>query len=265
MNNLNLLNLSDSHCHLHLLDLSAEEGKLQPVLDRAQQNGVKYLLCVATELNEVPTLKKYSEDYPESNIYFSIGVHPNHAPGEIFSVENLLELSNHTKLVAIGETGLDYFRSEGDLTWQRNRFATHIEAAKQLQKPLIVHTREAKADTLSILKSHAAEQAGGVMHCFTEDWEMAKKSLDLGFYISFSGILTFKNATELQTVATKVPLDRILIETDCPYLAPIPHRGQQNEPSFVLHVAEFLAQLRGVSLEAIAKATTQNFLDLFKI
>lgn len=262
---MNNLLLTDSHCHLHLLDLTPDNGKIEPVLARAKENNVHYLLCVATELSETPTLKNYADNYPDSNIYFSVGIHPNHAPEQIFSQEDILQLTHHSKLVAIGETGLDYFRSQGDLNWQRERFVTHIDVAKQIKKPLIVHTRAARADTMAILKEESARDVGGVMHCFTEDWEMAKKAMDLGFYISFSGIVTFKNAKELQEVAAKVPLSRLLIETDCPYLAPIPHRGQANEPAFVLHVAQFLAKLKGVSLEEIAQASTQNFLDLFQI
>lgn len=261
----NELVLADSHCHLHLLDLTKEETRLERVLERAKENHVRYMLCVATELSEGEILKKYSEAYPEANIYFSVGVHPNHAPEQRFELSDFLSLSDHPKLVAVGETGLDYFRSEGNLDWQRSRFAMHIEVAKQIKKPLIIHTRSARADTLSILKSEGAYEVGGVMHCFTEDWETAKKAMDLGFYISFSGIVTFKNAQALQEVAAKVPLDRLLIETDCPYLAPIPHRGEPNEPAYVRYVADYLAVLKGVSLEEIAKATTQNFLDLFKI
>ena len=257
--------LTDSHCHLHLLDLTKEETSLERVLERAKENHIRYMLCVATELSEIEILRKYSEDYPEYNIYFSVGIHPNHAPGQVFKTSDLLALTNHSKLVAIGETGLDYFRSEGDLNWQRDRFAMHIEVAKQIKKPLIIHTRAARSDTLDILKSESARDVGGVMHCFTEDWDTAKKAMDLGFYISFSGIVTFKNAKELQEVAKKVPLDRLLIETDCPYLAPIPHRGEPNEPAYVRYVADYLAVLKGVSTEALAKATTQNFLDLFKI
>ncbi len=261
---MNNLLLTDSHCHLHLLDLTPDNGQIEPVLARAKANNVHYMLCVATELSQTQTLKNYADNYPDSNISFSVGIHPNHAPGEIFSPEDILELTHHPKLVAIGETGLDYFRSEGNLDWQRDRFISHIEVAKQIKKPLIVHTRAAQADTMRILKEESARDAGGVMHCFTEDWDMAKKAMDLGLYISFSGIVTFKNAIQLQEVAAKVPLSRLLIETDCPYLAPIPHRGKPNEPGFVLHVAEFLAKLRGISLEEIAQVSTQNYLDLFK-
>jgi TatD DNase family protein len=193
----------------------------------------------------------------------SVGIHPNIEQTENFTVEELVSLANHEKVIAIGETGLDYFRSEGDLGWQRERFRVHVEAAKELKKPLIVHTREARKDTMDILENEDAKSAGGIIHCFTEDWETAKRALDIGFYISLSGIVTFKNARELQEVAKKLPLDRILIETDSPYLAPVPHRGKTNQPAFVRHVAEFLATLRGDSIENIAKTTTDNFHTAF--
>lgn len=257
--------LADSHCHLHLLDLTQENNSLEEVLARAKAHNINHLLCVATELSEMDTLIHYADSYPESNIYFSVGIHPNHAPGERFEAQDLLRYTSHPKLIAIGETGLDYFRSEEPLDWQRERLEMHIHVAKKSKKPLIIHTRAAREDTLAILKAQDAGEAGGVMHCFTEDWETAKKALDLGFYISFSGIVTFKNATQLQEVATKVPLSRILIETDCPYLAPIPHRGEPNEPSYVRYVAQHLALLRDTSVDEIAKASTQNFLDLFKL
>lgn len=262
---MNKVILTDSHCHLHLLDLTKEGNSIVEVLDRAKASQVEHLLCVATELGEIETLKKYCDEYPDSNIVFSVGIHPNHAPGQIFKASELLALMNHPKMVAIGETGLDYFRSEGDLKWQRDRLVMHIDVAKEVKKPLIIHTRAAQKDTIDILTSESARDVGGVMHCFTENWEMAKQAMDLGFYISFSGIVTFKNAVELQDVAKKMPLSRLLIETDCPYLAPIPHRGQENEPAFVKYVAEFLAELKGVSFEALAQASTENFLTLFQI
>jgi TatD DNase family protein len=191
-----------------------------------------------------------------------VGIHPN-VENEEFSVEELIEAASQDKVIAIGETGLDYFRSEGDLEWQRDRFRVHIEAAKHTKKPLIIHTREAREDTMSILENEQAEQAGGIIHCFTENWETAKRALDIGFYISLSGIVTFKSAKELQEVAKKLPLDRILIETDSPYLAPVPHRGKTNQPAFVTHVAEFLAELRNDTVENIAATTTHNFRTLF--
>lgn len=249
----------DSHCHPHLLDLTPEGGQLAPFLERARLNQVTHMLCVSTELKDYPVLLKLANEH--DNLTVSVGVHPNHNPGEDIDISELIKADK--KCVAIGETGLDYFRTEGDLTWQQERFATHISAAKQSQKPLIIHTRQAQADTIAMMKAEHAQEIGGVMHCFTENWDMAKKAMDLNFYISFSGIVTFKNAVELQEVAKKMPLDRILIETDCPYLAPVPFRGHQNEPSYVRYVAEFLATLRGETVETIGAATTKNFYTLF--
>ncbi len=252
----------DSHCHLHLLDLSKDQGDtLDSVIQRARDAGVTNFLCVCTELSEYATLVEISEQHQD--IHISVGVHPNHQPGESMKVGELIELSQHPKIIAIGETGLDYFRVEGDLNWQRDRFAHHIDVAKQVRKPLIIHTRQAQNDTIDIMRQERAQDIGGVMHCFTEDWDMATKALDLNFYISFSGIVTFKNAKTLHDVATRMPLEKMLIETDCPYLAPVPHRGKQNEPSYVSFVAEFIAQLRGESVETIAKTTSENYFTLF--
>jgi TatD DNase family protein len=192
-----------------------------------------------------------------------VGVHPDYEDEVAPTVDDLVSRSEHTKVVAIGETGLDYFRLEGDLSWQRERFRTHIRAARQTGLPLIVHTRQAREDTIRILEEEQAQSVGGVMHCFTESWEMAQASMALGFYISFSGIVTFKNAQELQETAIKVPLDRLLIETDSPYLAPVPYRGKRNDPSLVLHVAEKIAELRGISVDEVAQASTDNFYRLF--
>ena len=197
------------------------------------------------------------------NISASVGVHPNEQDCHEPTVEELMERATHPKIVAIGETGLDYFRSEGDLSWQHNRFRTHIRAAKQLGKPLIIHTRDAKEDTLRILREEGAEEVGGVLHCFTEDWETARQALDLNFYISFSGIVTFKNATQIQDAAQKVPDDRYLIETDSPYLAPIPHRGKPNYPHHVRHVAQFVADLRGIPVAQVAEQSSKNYWALF--
>lgn len=253
----------DSHCHLHLLDLEKNNDSMDAVVHRALDAKIEHMLCVCTELDEVPQLRAIVDSYP--NITFSVGVHPNYTPKQPVLFEQLLTLSEHEKCIALGETGLDYFRQDDDTQWQRERFGLHIEAAKQAQKPIIIHTRQAQEDTLMIMKDHQARDVGGVMHCFTETWDMAKKAMDLGFYISFSGIVTFKNATQLQEVAKKVPLDRMLIETDCPYLAPAPHRGKQNEPSFVKYVAEFIATLRQEPVEIIAQQTTDNFYRLFKV
>jgi TatD DNase family protein len=243
-----------------MLDLSQDGGRLDPLLARAQQQGVGHILNVSVQLSLFPTVLAHAEAYPF--VSASVGLHPNEQ-GEATDTDTLVKLGRHKKVVAIGETGLDYFRSTGDIEWQRERFRAHIRAAKILQKPLIIHTRAAKEDTIRILQEENAQQAGGVMHCFTEDWLTAQQALDLGFYISFSGIVTFKNAATIQTVAKQVPLERMLIETDAPYLAPEPYRGKTNEPGYVRHTAEYLAQLRGVSVAALAQQTTDNFFALF--
>jgi len=253
--------LVDSHCHLDLLDLTPEAGDLNKVIARAKENNVHYILNVCVGLSDFPKVLKTAETYPF--VSASVGLHPNDRDEEVTS-ETLVQLANHPKVIAIGETGLDYFRSSGDVEWQRKRFRSHIEAALTIQKPLIVHTRDAKDDTITLMQKEHAHKVGGVMHCFTEDWSTAKKALDLNFYISFSGIVTFKNAAILQEVAKQVPLDRILIETDSPYLAPNPHRGKPNEPAYVKHTAEYIANLRHISLSEFAEQTTENFFTLFK-
>jgi TatD DNase family protein len=252
--------LVDSHSHLKLMDYKTLESDMDSILQAACENGIEHILNVCTRLIDFSTLLKIAEKY--KNISLSLGLHPNEPVDREPTVSEMLALIS-PKIVAIGETGLDYFRSEGNLNWQQQRFRTHIEVAKQSRKPLIVHTRQAKKDTLKILKEEGARDIGGVMHCFTEDWETAKCALDINFYISFSGIVTFKNATDLQEIAKKLPLDRMLIETDSPYLAPMPHRGKMNQPAYVKHVAEFLAELRGISFETLAEKTTQNFYTLF--
>ncbi|CAG0911191.1 unnamed protein product, partial [Cyprideis torosa] len=199
----------------------------------------------------------------QPNVFASVGVHPNVTEGVDPDVDTLVSLANTPKVVAIGETGLDYFRSNGQLDWQHQRFHRHIEASKQSRCPLIIHSREAADDTIKTLQKQSAEDAGGVIHCFAEDWDFAVKAMDLGFYISFSGIVTFKSASAIQDVAKRMPLDRMLVETDSPYLAPVPHRGQTNQPAFTRHVAEYVANLRGIPLEAVAEQTTENFFSLF--
>lgn len=258
----NTIALVDSHCHLDRLDLSRDDGQLQTALLRAQQQGVQHMLCVSIDLEAWPSMCKAVEPFDQVTV--SVGVHPNEHEGQEPTVEILTELAAHPRVVAIGETGLDYFRSEGDLDWQRERFCVHIEAAKQTGLPLIIHTRDARQDTLAIMQSENAQQAGGVMHCFAEDWDTARQAMDMGFYISFSGIVTFKNAQTLKEVARRVPLDRMLIETDSPYLAPVPYRGKPNEPSYVRHVAEHIAELRDMKFEDIASVTTENFYKLFQ-
>ena len=251
----------DSHCHINCLKGADEQSAVTEYLKEAEQNSVDKFLCVAIDWETYPEVLKIAEDH--KNVFASIGVHPNHNEGHEPSIDDLLEKAKHPKVVAIGETGLDYFRSEGDIEWQRDRFRTHIVAAKQCQKPLIIHTREAREDTIRILQEENAAEAGGVMHCFTETWEMAQAAMEMNFYISFSGIVTFKTALELKEVAKKVPMDRMLIETDSPYLAPVPHRGKQNQPAYVKLVAEYIAELRGISVEEVAEQTSDNFYRLF--
>jgi TatD DNase family protein len=253
--------LVDSHCHLNRLDLEKYNGDLETALAFAKQQGVTEMLCVSVVLEDLPVMKAIAQAH--ENIYVSTGLHPTEEVSKEPSVDALVQLASDPLVIAIGETGLDYYRCEGDVTWQQERFRTHIQAATAVNKPLIIHTREAREDTIRIMREENAQVPQGVMHCFTETWEMAKQAMDLDFYISFSGIVTFKNAKELQEVAMKMPLDRMLVETDCPYLAPVPYRGKPNEPAYVRHVAEFIAELRGISFEEVAEKTTQNFRTLF--
>lgn len=255
--------LSDSHCHLHMLDLAEFKNELDGVIRSASESQVGYLLCVGTKISDSEEIIKIANQYPR--VSASVGLHPNETVAVEPTIEELVQLAKHPKVVAIGETGLDYYRTEEKQPWQIERFRNHIAAARLSKKPIIIHTRAARSDTLSILKEENADKIGGVFHCFTEDWETARAGLDLGFYISFSGIVTFKNATDLQEVAKKVPIDRLLIETDAPFLAPVPHRGKMNHPALVRYVAEFIATLRGTSLEAIAQKTTENYLRLFEV
>ena len=253
--------LVDSHCHIDFPDFSED---LDGVLERAAEKDVAYLLCVSVELEKFHRIKALTQAY--SHVFSSIGTHPNSdclLSGEP-RVDDLVEGSRDRGVVAIGETGLDYFRSKGDLGWQKDRFRVHIRAAKIAKLPLIVHSRSAKEDTIEILRSEGADECSGVMHCFTEDWPMAVAALNLGFYISFSGIVTFRNALDLQAVARRVPADRLLVETDSPYLSPVPMRGKRNEPAFVRYTAEFLARLRGEPAEGLSEQTTENFFRLFK-
>jgi len=253
--------LIDSHCHIDLMDYEKLGGDPDTAVAYAHENGIGHMLCVSVNLEQYPNMLNTINDMPK--VFASVGVHPNEQDGLDPSVEKLVELADNPKVVAIGETGLDYFRSEGDLEWQRDRFRRHIEAAKQTAKPLIIHSREAKQDTIRLLQEENAQDIGGVMHCFAEDWEMAQQAMDLNFYISFSGIVSFKSATTLQDVAKRVPLDRMLIETDSPWLAPVPFRGKTNQPAYVKYVAQAIAELRGDSVENIAEATTNNFFRLF--
>lgn len=254
--------LIDTHCHLDRLDLTPYNGDLGLALKAANVQGVHRFLCVCIDLEHFPDIITIAEKYDQ--VSATLGLHPTETVENEPTVEQLIALASHPKVIGIGETGLDYYRCEGDTKWQRERFRNHIRAAKALNKPLIIHSRMAQVDTINILKEEQAHTVGGIMHCFTENWEMAQAAIDLGFYISFSGIVTFPNAKELREVALKVPLESMLIETDSPYLAPVPHRGKSNEPRFVREVAESLATLKGVDFEIIALHTTANFHRLFK-
>ena len=249
----------DSHCHLAFPELA---GDIDGVLARMSAAGVHRALSVCTRLDEFERIHALAAG--DERILASVGVHPDTPPGDEPTVQRLVELAGRPRVVAIGETGLDYYRLPEPLDWQRERFRIHIRAAREAGKPLIIHTRAASADTLRIMREEGADQAGGVMHCFTESLDVARAAIDMGFFISFSGIVTFKNARDLQAVAKALPLERLLIETDAPYLAPVPFRGRTNEPAFVPHVAAKLAELHQTSIEAVAAATTENFLRCFK-
>lgn len=248
----------DSHCHINFPDLHA---RMPDMLALMAERQVSHALCVAVNMETLQSVLDVAEQH--SNVFASVGVHPDYPDVDEPDADRLVALSNHPRVVAIGETGLDYFRLTGDLEWQRERFRTHIRAARKSGLPLIIHTRAAAEDTIRIMREESACEAGGVMHCFTESLAVAEAAMEMGFFISFSGIVTFKNARELKEVARAVPLERMLIETDAPYLAPVPHRGKTNEPGFVPHVAEEIARLRGVDLLDIETATTANFFSLF--
>jgi len=251
--------LVDSHCHLDFPDLAQ---RLPEILERMQQNNVGCAVCIGVNLEDFPRVLALAESHP--HLYATVGVHPEYTDAEEPTEQKLIELAAHPKVIAIGETGLDYYWQKDRPEWQRDRFRRHIRAAITTGKPLVVHMRDAADDTLRILDEEGAQTVGGVMHCFTETWEVARQALDLGFYISFSGIVTFKNALAIKEAAEKTPLDRILVETDSPYLAPVPYRGKTNEPAYVRHVAEEIARLRKLSLEEVSDATTANFFNLFK-
>ncbi len=255
--------LIDSHCHLDKLDLTPYQNDFSCFMQEADKQNIEHMLCISIDLEAYPSMCELV--LPYDNISLSVGVHPNVDTGQDPTAAELIALADNERVVAIGETGLDYFRSEGDLAWQHQRFVNHIDAAKVTKKPLIIHTREAGADTLRILKEQGADEVGGVIHCFTEDWDFAQQAMDLNFYISFSGIVTFKNAKAIQEVAKKVPTDRYLIETDSPYLAPTPFRGKSNYPIYVQHVAQYVAGLREVSVEIVAQQSNDNFRRLFSV
>ena len=254
----------DSHCHINFPELAA---RMPDILAKMQENQVTHALCVSVDLPDFPQVLALAEQYP--HIYASVGVHPDYEETPEPTVEQLVALADNPKIIAIGETGLDYYRLEGDLEWQRERFRTHIKASRITRKPLIIHTRAASADTIRLMQEEGAGTdqggVGGVMHCFTESLEVAEAAIAMGFYISFSGIVTFKSAKDLQAVARAVPLERMLIETDSPYLAPVPFRGRTNEPGYVRHVAEYIATLKDIPLDQVARQTTQNFFNLFNV
>ena len=250
----------DSHCHLDFPELASD---LPARLEAMRAANVTHALCISVELPAFPRVHALATSH--ANLYASAGTHPDYPDSVEPDVATLVGLAAKPKVVAIGETGLDYYRLEGDLEWQRERFRTHIRAARESGKPLVVHTRSSAADTLAILRDERARDVGGVMHCFTETWDVASAAMDHGFHISFSGIVSFKNAAALHDVARRVPLERMLIETDSPYLAPVPHRGKTNEPAFVVHVAEAIARLRGIDVAEVARATSANFFRLFRI
>ncbi|MFO1324795.1 MAG: TatD family hydrolase [Burkholderiales bacterium] len=250
----------DSHCHLDFPEFADE---LPGLLAAMREHEVTHALCIGVDLPAWPNVVALA--HAHANLYATVGVHPDYVDTPEPTVDDLVAKAATPKVVAIGETGLDYYRLEGDLGWQRDRFRTHIRAARATAKPLVIHTRAAAEDTLAIMRDERAGEAGGVMHCFTETWDVAQRALDLGFHISFSGIVTFKNAKDLHEVARRVPLDRMLIETDSPYLAPVPHRGKRNQPAWVRHVGEEIARLRGVAADTVAHATSANFFRLFNI
>ena len=252
--------LVDSHCHLNFPELA---GRVDEALALMRENRVTHALCISVTLQEFPQVRALAERYPQ--IYASVGVHPDYADVPVVTEQELVALADHPKVVAVGETGLDYYRIKGGSDWQRERFRTHIRAARRSGKPLVIHMRDAADDTLRIMHEEGADEVGGVMHCFTGNWEEAQAAIRLGFLISFSGIVTFKSATALKEVATQVPLERMLIETDSPFLAPVPYRGKTNEPGLVRYVAEEIARLRQVSLEEVAGVTSANFFRLFGV
>jgi TatD DNase family protein len=250
----------DSHCHLDKLDKNPEE--LSDVLNYARSRGVEHFLCVSVSVKDFPMMLDTVKEFNDVSV--SCGVHPLHQE-DACGYDELLNMADNEEVVAIGETGLDYFYSAETKSVQLTSFVDHIKVANKLSKPLIIHTRDAREDTIDLLKLHKDPATKGVLHCFTETWEMAQAAIELGMYISISGIVTFKTATELQQVVKKIPLDKLLIETDSPWLAPVPYRGKPNQPGFVREVGEFIAELRGISVEELAKITTNNFYDLFAI
>lgn len=255
--------LADSHCHLDRLDLTPFNGLFENAIKAANEKGVEHFLCVAINSENQKAVIKIAESH--SNIHASVGVHPLYTKGESASVESLSKVAKHKKVVAIGETGLDYFYDAESKEQQLSLFRTHVQAAVEIGLPLIIHTRDARQDTLDILRQENAQKVGGVLHCFTESLEMAESAMEMGFYISFSGIITFNNADELRETAKKIPLNRILVETDSPYLTPKPFRGKPNSPMYVSEVAKLVAEIRSEDYNEFCKATTENYRRLFNI
>jgi len=251
----------DSHCHLDKLDVASEEGGVQAALQRAKDQQVSHVLCIGIDMESIQDVLHIAESYP--NVFATVGAHPLYQDNKSPSLDELSLLAEHPKVIGIGESGLDYFYCKGDLQWQRDRFVTHIQAAVETKLPLIVHTRAAKSDTLDLLIKHGQGKVKGVLHCFTEDLDMAQQAIELGFYISISGIVTFNSADELRDVVDKIPLEKLLIETDAPWLTPVPNRGKPNEPKYVVDVAKKIADIKGVSIETVAQVTTNNFFTLF--
>ena len=255
--------LIDSHCHLGMLDLSQDGGNLDAPVERAIQAGVRHMITIGVDIPSSKQCIEFAARYP--NVSATVGVHPSDVKNEAATTEELHLLAEHPSVVAVGETGLDYYYNKDGHENMQHSFRQHIQVARAVQKPLVIHTRDAQADTIQIMKDESADKAGGVMHCFTENIEMAEQAMELGFYVSFSGIVTFKNASNVQDIARAVPLERMLVETDAPYLAPVPKRGKKNEPAFVRFVAEYLAELKGVSYEELIAVTGKNSCDLFKL
>lgn len=252
------MTLVDSHCHLNMSKIDTPT-----LLATAKDEGVGHFLNISVNLQDFPQVLQAAHDF--DNVYATVGLHPNTDPANESTAEELIALAADPRILGIGETGLDYYYNKGDMTWQHERFRYHIRAARECQKPLIIHCRDAKDDVLRILKEEKADEVGGIMHCFVEDYDTAAQAMDMGFYISFSGIVTFKSAKDLQQVAQRIPQDRLLVETDSPYLAPVPYRGKPNQPAYVRKVAEFIADLREQSYDSLARATTENFFRLFAL
>ncbi|WP_267256445.1 TatD family hydrolase [Coxiella endosymbiont of Ornithodoros maritimus] len=251
----------DSHCHLNMLDLAHYGGDLGALIEKAKSVGVEHILCVGVDLMHAQAVIQIAAHF--ENVSASVGLHPSEKVDHEPTVQTLIEVANHPKVVAIGETGLDYYYNHSELGKMRDRFRCHVQAALKLKKPLIIHSRSAQTDTIQIMQEENAQSVGGVMHCFTGNWEMAEQAMKLGFYISFSGIVTFKNAKNVAEVTKKVPLEKMLIETDAPYLAPVPYRGKKNEPQYIPYVAECIAELKNIPLNEVARKTTENYYHLF--